>query len=44
MILRHKMGLAARTILDTLDFIEVETPYLLNQLLKEREILLFPAE
>ncbi len=30
MILRHKMGLAARTYLDTLDFIEVETPYLIK--------------
>ena len=30
MILRHKMGLAARTYLDSLDFIEVETPYLIK--------------
>jgi aspartyl-tRNA synthetase len=30
MILRHKMGLAARTYLDTLDFIEIETPYLIK--------------
>jgi len=30
MILRHKMGLATRTYLDTLDFIEIETPYLIK--------------
>ena len=30
MILRHKMGLAARIYLDSLDFIEVETPYLIK--------------
>jgi len=30
MILRHKMGLEARKYLDTLDFIEIETPYLIK--------------
>jgi len=30
MILRHKMGLETRKYLDTLDFIEVETPYLIK--------------
>ena len=30
MILRHKMGLETRKYLDTLDFIEIETPYLIK--------------
>jgi len=44
LVFRHKVTMAVRNYLSNKNFIEVETPYLINQLLKELEILWCPLE
>ena len=41
--LRHKVGIETRTYLSNLDFLEIETPYLIKSTPEELEILLFQA-